>query len=167
MRASYNTSANGNWDETYLTQGAFLGYQDWVVPVSGIYEFTASGAAGYNGSGGGGVGRGAIVKGRVSLTKGETITIAVGQVGAAPTSGGVWGGSGGGTFVVRKTGNEPLFVAGGGSAEANNTAGRDGVLTNLGGTSSNNIAAGGTSGNGGRCIKLRWRIFLRRSYTGL
>ena len=143
MRASYNTSANGNWDETYLTQGAFLGYQDWVVPVSGIYEFTASGAAGYNGSGGGGVGRGAIVKGRVSLTKGETITIAVGQVGAAPTSGGVWGGSGGGTFVVRKTGNEPLFVAGGGSAEANNTAGRDGV-------SSNNIAAGGTSGNGGR-----------------
>ena len=150
MRASYNTSANGNWDETYLTQGAFLGYQDWVVPVSGIYEFTASGAAGYNGSGGGGVGRGAIVKGRVSLTKGETITIAVGQVGAAPTSGGVWGGSGGGTFVVRKTGNEPLFVAGGGSAEANNTAGRDGVLTNLGGTSSNNIAAGGTSGNGGR-----------------
>ena len=150
MRASYNTAANGNWDETYLTQGAFIGYQDWVVPVSGIYEFTASGAAGYNGAGGGGVGRGAIVKGRVSLTKGETITIAVGQVGAAPTSGGVWGGSGGGTFVVRKTGNEPLFVAGGGSAEANNTAGRDGVLTNLGGTSSNNIAAGGTSGNGGR-----------------
>ncbi len=150
MRAAYNTTANGNWDETYLTQGAFVGYQDWIVPVSGIYEFTASGAAGFDGAGGGGVGRGAIVKGRVSLTKGETITIAVGQRGAAPTSGGLYGGSGGGTFVVRKTGNEPLFVAGGGSAEANNTLGRDGVLTNLGGTSSNNIAAGGTSGNGGR-----------------
>jgi hypothetical protein len=86
MRAAYSTT----WDDTYLTQGIYQGYQDWVVPVSGIYEFTANGASGYNGAGAGGVGAGATVKGRVALTKGEIITIAVGQVGAAPSSGTTW-----------------------------------------------------------------------------
>jgi hypothetical protein len=151
MRSTYTTT----WDETYLTQGAFQGYQDWIVPVSGIYEFTAAGASGYNGDGAGGVGRGAVVKGRVALTKGEIITIAVGQVGAAPNAGGTWGGSGGGTFVVRKTGNEPLFIAGGGSGESAGTAGRDGVLTNLGGTSTTGAAAGGASGFGGLALNGR------------
>ena len=149
MRASYNTSSSGNWDETYLTQGNFLGYQDWVVPVSGVYNFRAAGASGYNGPGGGSVGRGAIVEGRVSLTKGEIITIVVGQQGAAPTSGN-YGGGGGGTFVVRKTGNQPLFVAGGGSGEPNTGAGRDGVLSQLAGTSTAGVQAGGSAGNGGR-----------------
>jgi hypothetical protein len=145
MRAAYTTT----WDETYLTQGNFLGYQDWVVPVSGVYNFRASGASGYNGPGAGSVGRGAIVEGRVSLTKGEIITIAVGQQGAAPTSGN-YGGGGGGTFVVRKTGNQPLFVAGGGSGEPNVGAGRDGVLSQLAGTSTSGAQAGGSVGNGGR-----------------
>jgi hypothetical protein len=146
MRAAYTTT----WDDTYISQGAFQGYQDWTVPVSGVYEFTARGASGYDGAGAGTAGSGAIVKGRVSLTKGEIITIAVGQRGDAPVSGGIWGGSGGGTFVVRKTGNEPLFVAGGGTAEANGGAGRNGSLTTLGGTSTNNQVAGGTASNGGR-----------------
>jgi hypothetical protein len=145
MRAAYTTT----WDETYLTQGNFLGYQDWVVPVSGVYNFRAAGASGFNGPGGGSVGRGAIVQGRISLTKGEIITIAVGQVGAAPTSGN-YGGGGGGTFVVRKTGNQPLFVAGGGSGEPNVGAGRDGVLSQLAGTSTSGAQAGGSVGNGGR-----------------
>jgi hypothetical protein len=147
MRTAY---ASTSWKDTYLALGTYNGYQDWTVPVSGIYEFTANGASGYNGSGTGGVGRGATVKGRVALTKGEVITIAVGQVGAAPTTGGVWGGAGGGTFVVRKTGSQPLFVAGGGSAEANTGAGRDAVLTRLGGTSTAGVAAGGSAGFGGR-----------------
>jgi hypothetical protein len=155
MQSSYSTS----WHTTYLSQGAFLGYQDWIVPVSGIYEFTVSGASGFNGSGAGGVGRGATVKGRVTLTKNEIITIAVGQVGEAPSAGGIYGGSGGGTFVVRKTGNEPLFIAGGGSAEANATIGRDGVLTELGGASAaaasgaavgfGGVSTGGNSAGGG------------------
>jgi hypothetical protein len=145
MRAAYSTT----WDDVYLSQGTYQGYQDWTVPVSGIYEFTAAGASGYNGDGAGGVGLGAIVKGRVTLTKGEIITIAVGQVGAAPASGNTWGGSGGGTFVVRKTGNQPLFVAGGGSAEAAAGAGRNGVLTQIGGTSSNG-SLGGLATFGGR-----------------
>jgi len=144
MRAAYSTT----WDDTYLTQGIFQGYQDWVVPVSGIYEFTANGASGYNGSGAGGVGAGATVKGRVALTKGEIITIAVGQVGAAPSSGTTWGGSGGGTFVVRKTGQEPLFVAGGGSAESGSGAGRNGVLTQIGGRPTDQTKVGGPSSPG-------------------
>jgi len=147
LRASYTTAAA--WRDTYLQQGSFQGYQDWTVPVSGIYEFDARGASGFDGAGAGGVGRGAIVKGRVSLTKGEIITIVCGQTGVAPTSGAA-GGSGGGTFVVRKAGNVPLFVAGGGSAESGSGAGRDGVTTNLGGTSTAGIAAGGQSGFGGR-----------------
>jgi hypothetical protein len=146
LRSAYSGATT--WSGTYLQQGSFQGYQDWTVPVSGVYQFTVNGASGYNGSGAGGVGLGATVRGRVALTKGEIITIAVGQVGEAPTAGGIYGGSGGGTFVVRKTGNEPLFIAGGGSAESNATIGRNGVLTNLGGAGSGGIA-GTTAGFGG------------------
>jgi hypothetical protein len=222
--AGYSTS----WHGQNLRQGDFIGYQDWTVPVSGVYQFEARGASGHEGTGsvtrtinqtsltsnvarirttvahglargmsvviasatntvyngtytitsvpnaleftydrtnanigvaasGGSVtaavtaGRGAIVRGRVPLTKGEIITIAVGQRGEAPTTGTVWGGSGGGTFVVRKTGNEPLFIAGGGAAEANTESGRDGSLTQLGGLSTNlTLANATTPGFGGR-----------------
>jgi hypothetical protein len=222
--AGYSTS----WHGQNLTQGDFQGYQDWTVPVSGLYQFEARGASGHEGTGsvtrtinqtsltsnvarvrttvphdlaigmsvvissasnavyngtytitsvpstteftfsrtnaniavassGGTVtaavtaGRGAIVKGQVPLTKGEIITIAVGQRGEAPSTGTVWGGSGGGTFVVRKTGNEALFVAGGGAAEAGIGAGRDGSLTQLGGLSTNGTLANATTpGFGGR-----------------
>jgi hypothetical protein len=138
-----------NWHGTYLKQGSFQGYQDWTVPISGIYQFQVAGASGFNGSGTGGVGLGAIVRGRVSLTKGETITIAVGQTGEAPRTGTIYGGSGGGSFVVRKSNSDPLFVAGGGSAEANSGIGRNGVLTQLGGTSTTNVSAGAPIGFGG------------------
>jgi len=146
MDAAYSSAS---WAATYVQQGAYQGYQDWTVPVSGIYEFTVSGASGYDGNGAGTPGLGARVKGRVTLTKGEIITITVGQQGAAPSSGSTWGGSGGGTFVVRKASNQPLFVAGGGSGEANGGAGRNGVLTTLGGSSSSG-AIGGLSTFGGR-----------------
>jgi hypothetical protein len=219
--AGYSTS----WHGQYLRQGDFQGYQDWTVPVSGVYEFTVSGASGFEGSGSysrtinqtsltnnvatirtttaheltvgrtvsitaatnsvyngtyvvtdvpnstqfsfirtnanialasssgtvsmaAAAGRGAIVSGRVTLTKGEIITIAVGQRGSAPTTSTVWGGSGGGTFVVRKTGNEPLFIAGGGSADPNTGSGRDGQTTNRAGVSTGG-AEGGSAGNGG------------------
>lgn len=144
INAGYSTS----WHGTYLSQGDFRGYQDWIVPVSGIYEFDVYGASGYEGDGAGNAGRGARVRGRVTLTKGEIITIAVGQRGEAPTTGNTWGGSGGGTFVVRKQGNEALFVAGGGSASSNTSNGIDAVLTNNGGFSQTN-APGGVNGNGG------------------
>jgi hypothetical protein len=146
LRAAYTSATT--WSGTYLNQGNFLGYQDWTVPVSGIYQFDVQGAAGFDGTGAGVAGRGARVRGKVALTKGEIITIAVGQRGEAPTSGGVWGGSGGGTFVVRKTGNEPLFIAGGGSGASNASNGLDAVLTTNGGFSQSGLP-GGTNGNGG------------------
>ena len=145
--SGYSTS----WHGQNLRQGDFQGYQDWTVPVSGVYQFEARGASGLEGSGTGIAGRGAVVRGRVPLTKGEIITIAVGQRGESATSGTTWQGSGGGTFVVRKTGNEPLFVAGGGSSDSNTTAGRDAVLQQLGGTSTNGTLANATTpGFGGR-----------------
>jgi hypothetical protein len=152
LRSAY-TGATA-WSGTYLQQGSFQGFQDWTVPISGVYDFTVAAASGFNGSGAGGTGLGARVKGRVTLTKGEIITIAVGQVGEAPSAGGLYGGSGGGTFVVRKSGNEPLFIAGGGSAEAGAGTGRNGVLTELGGAGSGGIA-GTTAGDGGSSLNGR------------
>lgn len=137
-----------DWHGQYLTQGIFQGYQDWTVPVSGVYQFEARGASGYEGSGSGTAGLGAIVRGRVELVKGEIITIAVGQQGEAPDSGTLWGGSGGGTFVVRKSGNSPLFVAGGGSPDANSASGQNGQTTTRGGVGAFN-RAGGQDGFGG------------------
>jgi hypothetical protein len=142
--AGYST----NWHGQYLRQGAFRGYQDWTVPVSGVYEFDLRGASGHEGTGTGVAGRGARVRGRVNLTKGEIVTIIVGQRGTAPTSNTVFGGSGGGSFVVRKSNNEPLFVAGGGSADAGITGGRDGRTTSRGGQSSSG-KPGGDDGFGG------------------
>lgn len=220
MRSAYTTT----WDEVFLSQGDFQGYQDWTVPVSGIYEIDVRGAAGFDGSNptrtinqtsltsnvatvrtttahglsvgrtvtisgatnavyngtytvsqilnttefrynrtnaniaqansAGTVtisvapGRGARVRGRVTLTKGEIVTIIAGQRGNAPSSGGVYGGSGGASWVVRKSLSEPLFVAGGGSADAFATFGADGVLTTSGGPSQDG-RPGGSDGNGG------------------
>jgi hypothetical protein len=220
IRNAYTPVAS--WTQTYINQGDFGGYQDWTVPVSGVYQFDVAGGSSYappanaatitntrlqsnealittsaahgfrvgqavtiagatnsvyNGdyritavttsspftftysktnanissSASSGtatrivsVGRGAKVTGRVTLTKGEIVTIAVGQRGESGTAAAVdtYNGSGGGTFVVRKNGNEPLFVAGGGTASSGLTAGRDAVLTRLGGSNS----AGSTSG---------------------
>ena len=141
------------WHGTYVRQGDFRGYQDWTVPVSGVYRFDVKGASAYEGDGSGTAGRGARVRGEVSLTKGEIITIAVGQQGTAPESGDTYGGSGGGTFVVRKSSTEPLFVAGGGSADAGTTSGIDGVTTNDAANSSSN-EIGGQDGNGGSALNL-------------
>jgi hypothetical protein len=142
------TSAWHNTPAQYLKQGNFVGYQDWTVPVSGIYEFTVRGASAHEGTGSGTAGRGAIVKGRVGLTRGEIITIAVGQQGEAPSSGTLYGGSGGASFVVRKQGTQPLFVAGGGSADANAVSGENGLTTKRGGLGFAG-KSGGENGFGG------------------
>jgi hypothetical protein len=134
----------------YLKQGTFQGYQDWTVPQTGIYEFTVRGASGNTGGATGSftAGRGAIVKGQVRLIKGETITIAVGQQGLAGSNPS-WPGSGGGTFVVRKSNNSPLFVAAGGTgAGAQSGNGNDGRLSTSGGVGTL-ARAGGTNGAGG------------------
>jgi hypothetical protein len=142
--AGYQTG----WHGQFLKLGSFNGYQDWTVPVSGVYEFEVRGASGFEGTGSGIAGKGAIVKGKLSLTKGETITVVVGQRGTAPTSAGLYGGSGGGSFVARKAGNQPLLIAGGGSADANAVSGQDGLTTNRGGVGFGG-RTGGVDGFGG------------------
>jgi hypothetical protein len=147
FQAAY-TTAGYTWASTYVTQGAFQGYQDWTVPTSGIYEFTVAGAPGR--ASGSAVGGGApIVKARISLTQGEVITVAIGQRGATASSGGstVWPGASGGSFVVRKATSTPLIIAGGGVSAANTVAGTaTPPVTTAGGSTSG--YAGGTNGNG-------------------
>ena len=144
LTTAYN-SAGATWatNTANFNQGNFQGYQDWVVPRSGTYEFTVKGAPGKQGNAAGG--GGAIVKGQFDLVRGEIITIVVGQRGPNPGNNTNWPASSGGTFVVRKTGNVPLFVAGGGSSSSNNIAGRNAVLTTAG---DNANATGGVNGNG-------------------
>ncbi|WJZ48558.1 ALK tyrosine kinase receptor [Actinomycetia phage DSL-LC01] len=144
VREQY-VNGGATWASTYLNQGAYQGYQDWTVPEDGVYEITAAGAPGRQGLNLGG--GGAIVRGRVRLFKGEIVTIAVGQRGELPPNNVTWPASSGGTFVVRKNGNIPLFVAGGGASSSNTTIGRSAVLTNTGGTSQRGYG-GGVNGNG-------------------
>jgi hypothetical protein len=144
LRTAYTTA--DAWKATYLNQGAFQGYQDWTVPASGIYEFTVSGASG-RGSGPSPTGGVApIVKGRVFLNRSEIITVVVGQRGAAGGDTN-WPGASGGTFVVRKTGNVPLFIAGGGrsSSYQQGTPAAPAITT----AGSGGQYAGGTNGSGG------------------
>jgi hypothetical protein len=151
--ASLQTAYSGTaWATggTYLKQGNFQGYQDWIVPQTGIYEFTVRGAGGNTAASTGSftAGRGAVVKGTVRLVKGETITVTVGQLGLNGSNLS-WPASGGGTFVVRKSNNTPLFVAAGGTAAgAQSGNGIDGRLATSGGTGTL-ARAGGTNGAGG------------------
>ena len=149
LRDEYVT-AGADWATTYLTQGAYQGYQDWVVPTDGIYEFNVRGASGRQGNALAGLG--ARVRGRVRLSQGEIVTILCGQVGTLPPNNTSWPASSGGTFVVRKNGNVPLFVAGGGSSSSSTTSARgfdrgNGETTNRGGFSQNGYS-GGVNGNG-------------------
>ena len=152
LRSAYSSAA---WtaNTSYFNQGSYQGYQDWTVPQTGTYSFTVSGAPGKAGSVAGG--GGGIVSGQVSLTRGEIITIVVGQRGNNPGNNASWPASSGGTFVVRKTGNVPLFVAGGGSSSSGGVTGRNAVMTTAGDNANltaginGNGAAGGTAGGGG------------------
>jgi hypothetical protein len=45
IRNAYTASAP--FTQTYVNQGDFEGYQDWTVPVSGIYSFDVRGASAY------------------------------------------------------------------------------------------------------------------------
>ena len=151
LRTEYE-NAGATWATQYLTQGDYQGYQDWEVPTDGVYEFLVKGAGGRVGRANAGFG--ATVRGRVRLSRGEIITIAVGQVGELPPNNTTWPASSGGTFVVRKNGNIPLFVAGGGSSSSNTTSARgtglgNGESTNQGGRSQNYNSGFGINGNGG------------------
>jgi len=69
-------STNLNNNVTINTQGI----QEWTVPASGIYTIEVWGA---RGGGGNNYGKGARMKGDFSLTQGDVLRIAVGQMGGA------------------------------------------------------------------------------------
>ena len=141
--------------------------QTWTVPKSGVYTIEAYGA-----EGGGSTsyatlgGKGARIKGDVYLIAGEVIKVMVGQKGGDAVYDGM---GGGGTFVVKQSGNTPIIIAGGGggaSGSGANAVGMDavtgttstadrcnscaGVSGPSGGTACSNASGGGGfTGNGG------------------
>jgi hypothetical protein len=125
-RTAYSSAS---WANQYLNAGQFQGYQEWTVPEDGTYQFITRAASGRQGNAT--AGAGVIVRGSVPLLQGEVIIIAVGQLGEFPLDGNTtWPGASGGTFVVKKEGNIPLFVAGAGaSSAARNGAANNGQTT--------------------------------------
>ena len=157
LRAFYTSSASWASNTSYFTT-ASAGIQLWTVPDDGTYEIEAAGAGGTPNETVAG-GKGAIIKGRVQLTKGEKLKILVGQYGSY-ASGRLYRSSagGGGTFVVKNTGltnvvADVVIVAGGGGGTGSTTvdAQANGQTTTSGGRARrNNANAGGAGGIGGR-----------------
>ena len=129
--------------------------QSYTVPTTGTYTIDAYGAQG----GGTNGGKGARIKGDVSLTAGTVLKILVGQQGGVYGSGS--SGGGGGTFVTDNS-NNPIMIAGGGGGNLNDSspcsAGSviDGQITTSGAYSLDKTGTGGSSGNGGTGTNSGW-----------
>ena len=142
------------------------GIQQWIVPTSGLYSITASGASGGSTTNATG-GRGATITIQKNLTAGVVLDILVGQAGGLATFGGYYGGEtgggGGGSFIVDQSNNAILVVGGGGGAAEgawggvtvlngvdasafNETFGQNGTSS---GGSWSIAGVGGTNGQGG------------------
>ncbi|GAB5389576.1 MAG: hypothetical protein Alpg2KO_25440 [Alphaproteobacteria bacterium] len=150
-RSQYSTS--GNWDENSSFFNVSGGIQQWTVPESGTYRITAAGGRGGGGSSCGG--KGAIVRGDVTLTQGDVIQILVGQEGQS----GSRAGGGGGSFVVGP-GTTPIMIGGGGGGRGATYCGVDASTGTSGvrpggcsrcghGGSNGGGGGGGDSGSGG------------------
>tara|TARA_B110001450_G_scaffold420_1_gene546 strand:+ start:231 stop:1637 length:1407 start_codon:yes stop_codon:yes gene_type:complete len=157
LRAAYTPT----WtDYTSNLNMTTQGIQEWTVPKTGSYTIAAYGARG--GTQGSQTvsnnrhGKGAKMQGTFSLTGGDVIKIAVGQL---PTDIGTnsdhSGYGGGGTGVIKSPYNTDasiLVIAGGGGGAgysyANSTAAGHGLTTNEGGYNFSTHAD--SSGNGGK-----------------
>ncbi len=111
-QAQCNAAYTGTSLQSLVTV-ADSGFQNWSVPFSGRWAVTAVGAAGASATPGFNGGRGAQIYGEFVLTAGQSLRLAVGQLGSGVSSGGN-GGGGGGSFVYDVTGGTPLLIAGGG-----------------------------------------------------
>ncbi len=131
---------------TFLYTGASTTY---TVPegVTSII-IDAYGAGGGSGGGNSNAGSGARMRGSVSVTPGEVLSILVGATGGGTD--GEANSGGGGSFVVRSpynTTSSVLVVAGGGGGHGNSVhANRHGQITTSGGSTG---GAGGINGSGG------------------
>jgi GEVED domain/Glycine rich protein/Secretion system C-terminal sorting domain/Ig-like domain CHU_C associated len=130
------------------------GIQQWTIPSGGLYEIEVFGAQG-GGSAARPGGKGARVRGEITLTGGMTLNIVVGQTGnitGGNTPSGNRGG-GGGTFVwdVAQPA-QPLIAAGGGGGSNVSVTGAalgvDGTDANAGTARAGGGGTPGTGGNG-------------------
>jgi hypothetical protein len=170
LMVAYTGSSSGSYfsNTSYFTTGAFQGYQVWTVPQTATYEIEVAGAASgvssypttYSGS------RGAIIRGRVSLTQGQKFVMVVGQRSLNTAASGlayVGVGGGGGSFFVLSGSNIPYLVAGGAGGQgaySGDSMGQGGILktgslhgsgsTSTTGSLSRHNAPGGTGSLGGR-----------------
>jgi hypothetical protein len=102
------------------------GGSEFVIPATGLYDFSVGGAQGSAGSGAGsGGGKGALVGGELFLDAGATLGIIAGGLAGygssyRPLEQGTGGGGGGGSFVfnVSSFPASLLFAAGGGGGNA-------------------------------------------------
>lgn len=127
------------------------GKQAWTVPSTGRYRIEAAGAKGGGAATGANVGGlGVIVRGEISLTQGQVLTIVVGQQGANGLASS-WGhGGGGGSTVAVVGAAQPLVAAGGGGgASPSRSVPGLNATTNQCGVAGTNGGAGGCGGNGG------------------
>jgi|GEM_PF-3173397 len=151
--AEAQTISTSSGTQTFNYTGSI---DNFTVPA-GVTSLVieAKGAQGgtSNGSGTNEGGRGAYIKGTVTVTPGQVLKVLVGGQGGT----GYQGGGGGGSFVTTNT-NSPLVIAGGGgggyygsystnAAYANGTTSSNGV-NGIGGYSGSG-GTGGTGGNGG------------------
>jgi hypothetical protein len=158
----YTASAPWAATSTNFTSSNF-GFQIWTAPETATYtiEVAGSRAGRPNGNTLEPYGRGAIVKGDYSLSKGQKIIIITGQYDTSfnslSPSGSYEGmGGGGGSFLLDSASLTPIMVAGGGGGNARYTAyaggalfyGFDGVTTTSG-SASRRGAKGGIGGSGG------------------
>jgi len=159
-RTQLMSTYSPDWTDYTSNLNVTAGIQEWTVPITGSYQIEAYGARG--GTHGSATvsnnrhGKGAKMQGTFTLTRGEILKIAVGQlptdVGTATEDSGY---GGGGTGVIKSPYNTDasiLVIAGGGGgagyASANSTAAGHGLTTNEGGYNFSEHAD--SSGNGGK-----------------
>jgi len=119
LAACQTAYQNTSWARTPELFTVVGGVQQWVVPETGEYELTVVGAYGMSAEYSGGKGEGTPGERRVvilSLTRGDTLQLLVGQMGGISDH--KWtGGGGGGSFVVK--GTTPLVISAGGKGAPN------------------------------------------------
>ena len=143
--SAYGTTYPGYGTPYALTLGTSLktGMQLWTVPLNGIYRITAAGAGLPTGPTG--ASYGIQVQSTYRFTRGQIITLLVGQQG---TQNSAYGGCGG-SYVVDSS-NNPIIIAGGaGGAGSNQSSGTAALITTQSNYSDGFPALRNDNGGGG------------------
>jgi hypothetical protein len=145
--AQIQTEYNGTNLQGSVTTGWKAGYQKWTVPATGEYWIEAVGARGGDSGTSYEGGRGALLRGKFSLSSGQELNIIVGQQGESDSTNGEGAGGGGGSFIIADTNNTILLIAGGGGG-AGRGRGIDASISSSGIATGNFTAS--SNGEGGK-----------------